>query len=71
MREVEVNAREGTEMIILGTEDIFLYGCKSNKFIPNRKLILKLIKKVASYPEIKSIQLAHMSLAPVVCDPPW
>lgn len=69
MREVEVNGREGTEMIILGTGDIFLYGYKSSKFIPNRKLILKLIKKVASYPAIKSIQLALMSLTPVVCDP--
>lgn len=69
MKEVEVNVREGSNMIVLGTEDIFLYGAKSGKFIPDKESVLNLVKKIASYPQIKAIQPAHMSLAPVVCDP--
>lgn len=69
IREIEVNVREGSEMLLLSTEDIFLYGAKNTRFIPNKKSVLKLIRKASSYPEIKAIQPAHMSLAPVVYDP--
>jgi len=69
MKEVEVNAREGAERITLSTEDIFLYGAQDNGFIPNREAVLKLLRSVASYPGVKAIQPAHMSLAPVVYDP--
>ena len=69
MKEVEVTIREGGSRITLVTEDIFLYGTKNKRFIPNEKAVLKLIKSVASYPGVKSIQPAHMSLAPVVCNP--
>ena len=69
MKEVEVNVKEGAERITLSTEDVFLYGAKNNGFIPNKEAVLKLLRSVASYPGVKAIQPAHMSLAPVVNDP--
>jgi len=66
--EVKVNVREGSRMIILSTEDFFLYGAKSN-FIPNREAVLELCRKVADCPGVQSIQPAHISLAPVAVDP--
>lgn len=69
MKEVEVNVKEGAGRITLSTEDIFLYGAKNNGFIPNKEAVLKLLRKVASYPGVKAIQPSHMSLAPVVYDP--
>ena len=69
MKEVEVNVTEGAETITLSTEDIFLYGAKNNDFIPNKEAVLKLLRKISSHPGVKAIQPAHMSLAPVACDP--
>ena len=69
MKEVEVNVKKGDGRITLGTEDIFLYGARNNGFIPNKEAVLKLLRKVASYPGVKAIQPTHMSLAPVVYDP--
>ena len=69
MEEVEVNVREGADMISLSTEDIFLYGAKNNGFIPNKEAVLRLLKQISSHPGVKAIQPAHMSLAPVVYDP--
>jgi len=69
MKEVEITVREGCSRITLVTEDLFLYGSKDKRFIPNKEAILKLVKSVAAYPGVKAIQLSHTSLAPVVCDP--
>lgn len=69
MQEVEVTTREGSDHITLITEDIFLYGAKSKSFIPNREAVVKLVKTVGDHPSVKSIQLSHMSLAPVVSNP--
>lgn len=69
MREVETTTREGCCNITLVTEDLFLYGAKDRSFIPNREAVLKLVKSIANYPGVKSIQPSHMSLAPVVHDP--
>ena len=69
MQEVEVNVREGAEMISLSAEDIFLYGAKNNGFVPNKEAVLKLLRKISSYPGVKAIQPAHMSLPPIVYDP--
>ncbi|MCW4010442.1 MAG: B12-binding domain-containing radical SAM protein [Candidatus Bathyarchaeota archaeon] len=72
VKEVEVTAREcgekGTQ-ITLVTEDIFLYGATDKTFIPNEEAVLKLVKSVASIPNVQAIQPSHMSLAPVVCKP--
>jgi radical SAM superfamily enzyme YgiQ (UPF0313 family) len=69
MKEVDITASEGGSLITLVTEDIFLYGTKDKRFIPNKDAVLKLIRSVASHPKVKAIQPAHMSLAPVVHDP--
>jgi radical SAM superfamily enzyme YgiQ (UPF0313 family) len=69
MKEVEITVREGASRITLITEDLFLYGAKDKSFIPNRAAVMKLVKTIADYPGVKSIQPSHMSLAPVVHDP--
>jgi len=69
LKEVEITVREGGSRITLVTEDLFLYGAKNKQFVPNKEAVLKLVKSVASYPGVKTIQPSHMSLAPVVYDP--
>jgi len=68
LKEVKLNAKNGTRMIILASEDIFLYRC-DNKFLPNREAIVKLINSIAAVPGVEFIQPAHAALAPVVYDP--
>jgi radical SAM superfamily enzyme YgiQ (UPF0313 family) len=68
MKEVKLNAKNGTRMIILASEDLFLYKCK-DKFLPNRGAIVELIKTIASVHDVEFIQPAHAALAPVVYDP--
>jgi radical SAM superfamily enzyme YgiQ (UPF0313 family) len=67
LKEVELNAKNGTKMILLQTDDIFLYNSKPN-FIPNRDAIVKLIQSVNNVNGIDYIQIAHASLAPIVYD---
>ena len=67
LKEVELNAKNGTKMILLQTDDIFLYNSKSN-FIPNREAIIKLIQGVNKVDGVDYIQIAHASLAPIVYD---
>jgi radical SAM superfamily enzyme YgiQ (UPF0313 family) len=69
MKEVALTTREGNSHITLVTEDLFLYGAKDTRFVPNKEAVLRLVKRVAAHPGIKAIQPSHMSLAPVVCDP--
>jgi radical SAM superfamily enzyme YgiQ (UPF0313 family) len=68
IQEVELNAKNGTKMIILAGEDLFLYKCKHN-FVPNREAIIELINSIAAVPKVKFIQVAHATLAPIVYDP--
>lgn len=65
--EVKVNVREGSRMIILSTEDLFLYNSQSD-FVPNRRAVVGLCQKVADCEGVQHIQPAHISLAPVVVD---
>lgn len=69
MEEVELTTREGNSYITLVTEDLFLYGAKDSRFVPNKEDVLRLVKSVAKHPGVKAIQPSHMSLAPVVCNP--
>jgi len=72
IEEVELTAKERGEAgthITLVTEDLFLYGAKDKSFVPNEQAVIKLVKSVASVPNVKAIQPSHMSLAPVVCKP--
>lgn len=68
LAEVRLNAKNGTRMITLATEDFFLYKSKG-KFLPNREAIVELVKSIAAVPGVEYIQPAHASLAPVVYDP--
>lgn len=67
LREVRLNANSGTRMILLQTDDIFLYKTKQN-FIPNRVAVAELIRSVDKVEGVEYIQVAHASLAPVVHD---
>jgi radical SAM superfamily enzyme YgiQ (UPF0313 family) len=67
LKEVDLNAKSGTKMILLQTDDIFLYKAKRN-FIPNRKAVAELIQGVNQVEGVKYVQIAHASLAPVVFD---
>jgi radical SAM superfamily enzyme YgiQ (UPF0313 family) len=69
MQEVALTTAQGSDHITLVTEDLFLYGTKDKKFIPNKEAIVKLIKSVANYPGVRSIQASHMSLAPICYNP--
>jgi radical SAM superfamily enzyme YgiQ (UPF0313 family) len=69
MQEVALSTAQGSDHITLITEDLFIYGSKDPKFVPNREAVVKLCKSVADHPGVKSIQAAHMSLAPVWHDP--
>jgi radical SAM superfamily enzyme YgiQ (UPF0313 family) len=54
-------------MIILQTDDLFLYQAKKN-FIPNKEAIVDLIHAVNKTEGVEYLQVAHASLAPVVYD---
>jgi radical SAM superfamily enzyme YgiQ (UPF0313 family) len=69
MDEVKISTAEGCKHITLVTEDLFLYGTKDKRFIPNEEAVVKLVKSVAEYPGVESIQASHMSLTPVICKP--
>jgi len=69
LHEAKTTVSQGSSMVTLVTEDLFIYGCKDPKFIPNREAVVNLVKNVASVPGVKSIQPSHTSLAPVVADP--
>jgi len=69
MREIALTIAEGSDHVTLVTEDLFLYGANDPRFIPNRKAVVNLVKNVAKYPGVRSIQASHMSLAPIVYDP--
>lgn len=69
MKEVALTTADGSDHVTLITEDLFLYGTKDKAFIPNHEAVVKLVKSVADYPGVKSIQASHMSLAPVVHSP--
>jgi len=67
-KEVEVNARAGSRMITLQTDDLFLYKC-GKQFVPNRQAIVELVETVSEIPNIEYLQFAHAALPPVAYDP--
>jgi radical SAM superfamily enzyme YgiQ (UPF0313 family) len=69
MKEVETTVKEGSSLITMVTEDIFLYGAGEGSFVPRKEAILKLVRSIAGYPGVDAMQPAHMSLAPAVYDP--
>lgn len=67
-KEVELNAKAGSRMIILQTDDVFLYEC-GERFTPNREAIIELIETINRVPGVEFIQLAHAALPPIAYDP--
>ncbi len=67
-KEAELNARAGSRMIVLQTDDMFLYKC-SERFVPNRQAIVELIETVSKIPNVEYLQPAHAALPPVAYDP--
>lgn len=68
IKEAELNARGGTKMIILQTDDVFLYQGRDH-FLPNKGAIIDLIRAMDKIEGVNYLQVAHASLAPVVYDP--
>jgi radical SAM superfamily enzyme YgiQ (UPF0313 family) len=68
LNEVKLNAKNGTRVIFLQTDDVFLYK-KKEHFYPNREALVRLVESVAKVPGVEFIQFPHASFAPVACDP--
>jgi len=68
LKEVKLNAHNGSRMILVQTDDLFLYKSRSG-FIPNSQAIIELIKRINRIKGVEFIQIAHVSLPPVVYDP--
>ncbi len=66
--EAELNARAGSRMIVLQTDDLFLYRC-GKRFVPNKQAIVELIETVGKIPNVEYLQPAHAALPPVAYDP--
>jgi radical SAM superfamily enzyme YgiQ (UPF0313 family) len=67
-KEAELNARAGSRMVVLQTDDLFLYK-HHERFVPNRKAIVELVNTIGKIDGIEYLQLAHAALPPVVYDP--
>jgi radical SAM superfamily enzyme YgiQ (UPF0313 family) len=68
LEEARLNASNGSKMITLQTDDVFLYY-RGKKFMPNREALVKLIRSIGEIPNVEYIQIAHAALAPVVIEP--
>ncbi|MFX1540034.1 MAG: B12-binding domain-containing radical SAM protein [Promethearchaeota archaeon] len=68
LREVRANLQSGANMILLNTDDVFLYGSKE-RFLPNRDAVVNLYKAVVKEPGVDVVQTAHASLAPAIIEP--
>lgn len=68
IESVRVNVREGATEVMLATEDMFLYEQLPN-FETNVPALEKLFKSVIAVPGLQTIQLSHITMAPVVKDP--
>jgi radical SAM superfamily enzyme YgiQ (UPF0313 family) len=63
-----VNLREGATEIMLASEDIFLYEQHPN-FLTNIPALETLLRSVTSVPGLETLQLSHITMAPVVREP--
>jgi len=67
-REVELNVSYGLHGVLLVTEDIFMYGCNSSNFTPNRDAVESLFEALTSLKGVDSIQVTHANLATINAD---
>jgi len=68
LESVRTNVREGASEVMITTEDMFLYEQLPN-FVTNVPALEKMLQSVLAVPGLETIQLSHITLAPVVKDP--
>ncbi|PYS45108.1 MAG: hypothetical protein DMF71_01130, partial [Acidobacteria bacterium] len=68
MASTRVNAEEGATEVMLATEDMFLYEQLPN-FETNVPELENMLRSVKSVPGIETLQMSHITMAPVVKDP--
>ena len=68
LESARVNAGEGATEIMLATEDMFLYEQLPN-FETNVPALEKMLNVVKSVPGVDTLQMSHITMAPVVTDP--
>jgi radical SAM superfamily enzyme YgiQ (UPF0313 family) len=68
LESARVNVREGATEVMLVSEDMFLYEQGSN-FETNVPALENLFRSVLSVQGLETIQLSHITMAPVVKDP--
>lgn len=66
-KEAELNIRAGSRMVVLQTDDIFLYKHRG-RFVPNREAIVELVNTIGKIEGVEYLQPAHAALPPVVYD---
>jgi radical SAM superfamily enzyme YgiQ (UPF0313 family) len=67
-KEAELNARAGSKMVVLQTDDIFLYK-HHECFVPNREAVVELVNTIGKIEGVEYLQPAHAALSPVVHNP--
>lgn len=67
-KEAELNVRAGSRMVVLQTDDIFLYKHHEH-FVPNREAVVELVNTIGEIEGVEYLQPAHAALPPVVYDP--
>jgi len=67
-QSARVNAGEGATEIMLATEDMFLYEQLPN-FETNVPALEKMLNVVKSVPGVDTLQMSHITMAPVLTDP--
>jgi len=68
LESARVNAGEGATEIMLATEDMFLYEQLPN-FETNVPALEKMLNVVKSVPGVDTLQMSHITMAPVLTDP--
>src|SRR6476620_9699945 len=68
VESAQVNAREGATEIMIASEDMFLYEQHTN-FETNIPALENMLRNVKSVPGIETLQMSHITMAPVVKDP--
>jgi radical SAM superfamily enzyme YgiQ (UPF0313 family) len=63
-----VNVSEGATEVMLVSEDMFLYEQHSN-FVTNTEALERMLRSVLAVEGLETIQLTHITMAPVVKDP--
>ncbi len=68
LESVRVNVAEGATEVMLASEDVFLYEQQPN-FVTNLGALERLLQSVVAVPGVETLQLSHITMAPVVREP--